>query len=962
MSDYNGINKEESLKELRELVSLFSTNIEQYKKNQYDEANTRADFIDRFFKILGWDMYNTSGGSEKYRDVIREDKVKIEGTQKAPDYCFRFGGVRKFFVEAKKPSVNIKEAAEPAFQVRRYAYTAKLPLSILTNFEGFAIYDTRIKPHKDDKASTARINYFTFNEYEKQFEFIKSIFSKEAIYKGSFDKYIDENKNKKGTSEVDTEILALIEDWRKELAKNIAKNNKLNIFDLNTVVQRIIDRIIFLRIAEDRGIEDENLLLDISKTENIYEKLNHIFIKANLKYNSGLFTPFNWIEKVKIEDKILKNIIVNLYYPDCPYEFSVLPVEILGSIYERFLGKTIRLKAVKGDTQTAIIEEKPEVKKAGGVFYTPQYIVDYIVHNTIGEKIKDKTPDEISQIKICDPACGSGSFLVGAYKYLLDYHLDYYTQEKNIKTSLKSQKIFDAGIKNYRLTINEKQKILTNNIFGVDIDSQAVEVTKLSLYLKLLESEGKEYKEWLFKYTDNALLPSLEKNIKCGNSLISTEFYAQGNLDLDNEEGNKINCFDWDGKDGFSEIFKKGGFDVVIGNPPWVFTRDVEFGSEVKNYYKSHYLNNVSKSSRSRGNQTGKVNLYGIFVAKGVKLLNTDGTLSFIIPNTVLRTTVYEALRKYLLDNTNIKRIVDLKDGVFTGVTASTIILILELGKQIKDIEIIDNPRGINEVTTTIKKINKTVFLDNPSYSFNIFVDKYENRLFSKVKEKSIYLGEVINVYNGISTFADKQGISDTKINSTYKKILMGKDIKRYFHEWNGKYIEYVPQKLQRPRDENIFLEKEKLIMQRIAGILVTSYDDKKYYTYNSVNNILKKDNTNYSLKFILALLNSKLFQFYYIKNFTNKSSLTVNISKTFIDKLPLVKIDFNDKDDIKLHNSFVSLVDKMLELKQKENSEQNQQAKTRISRQIDGVDNAINKIVYELYGLTDEEIKIIEG
>jgi hypothetical protein len=480
--------------------------------------------------------------------------------------------------------------------------------------------------------------------------------------------------------------------------------------------------------------------------------------------------------------------------------------------------------------------------------------------------------------------------------------------------------------------------------------------------LKLLESEGKEYKEWLFKYTDNALLPSLEENIKCGNSLIGTEFYAQGNLDLDNEEGNKINCFDWDGKDGFSEILKNGGFDIVIGNPPWVFTRDVEFGSEVKNYYKSHYLNNVSKSSRSRGNQTGKVNLYGIFVAKGVKLLNTEGTLSFIIPNTVLRTTVYEGLRKYLLDNTNIKRIVDLKDGVFTGVTASTIILILGLGKQIKDIEIIDNPKGINEVTTTIKKINKTVFLDNPSYSFNIFVDKNENNLFSKIKEKSIYLGEVINVSNGISTFADKQGISDTKINNTYKKILMGKDIKRYFHEWSGKYIEYVPQKLQRPRDENIFLEKEKLIMQRIAGILVTSYDDKKYYTYNSVNNILKKSNTNYSLKFILALLNSKLFQFYYIKNFTNKSSLTVNISKTFIDKLPLVKIDFNNKDDIKQHNSFVSLVDTMLELKQKENSEQNQQAKNMISRQIEGVNNKIDKMVYEIYGLTDEDIKIIEG
>ncbi|MDR1486325.1 MAG: hypothetical protein LBT09_16090, partial [Planctomycetaceae bacterium] len=240
----------EKKSQLKILVERFLFNIVQYKSVIYDESNTRADFIDKFFALLDWDVYNSSGFSESYREVVREDKVSISGRQSAPDYCFRVGGIRKFFVEAKRPSVNIKESVEPAYQLRRYAYTAKLPLSILTDFEEFAIYDTRIKPNKNDKASAARIFYCTFREYEQHFDFLFNTFSKTAIQKGSFDKYIDENKNKKGTSEVDDELLNLVESWRIELARNIAlRNNDISIYNLNMVVQKIIDRIIFLRIA-----------------------------------------------------------------------------------------------------------------------------------------------------------------------------------------------------------------------------------------------------------------------------------------------------------------------------------------------------------------------------------------------------------------------------------------------------------------------------------------------------------------------------------------------------------------------------------------------------------------------------------------------------------------------------------------------------------------------------------------
>ncbi|HOM38561.1 MAG TPA: type I restriction enzyme HsdR N-terminal domain-containing protein, partial [Spirochaetota bacterium] len=300
------MNIEEKKAKLRELVEQFHKNIKQYKSDAYDEANTRVDFIDKFFELLDWDVRNTQGYSEQYREVVREDKVKIEGREKAPDYSFRIGGVRKFFVEAKKPSVYIKKEMEPSYQIRRYGYTAKLPLSILTDFEEFAVYDTRIKPDKNDDASVARIFYCTYLEYEKNWDFIYNTFSKSAILKGSFDRYIEENKNKKGTSEVDKELLKLIEGWRTELAKNIAlRNPDLDIYNLNIAVQKIIDKIIFLRIAEDKNIEEYQTLLNATKSQGVYSNLNKIFIDANKKYNGGLFKKDEWLLKLKIDDKVL---------------------------------------------------------------------------------------------------------------------------------------------------------------------------------------------------------------------------------------------------------------------------------------------------------------------------------------------------------------------------------------------------------------------------------------------------------------------------------------------------------------------------------------------------------------------------------------------------------------------------------------------------------------------------------
>ena len=491
------------------LVAKFQNNLADYKRLSYNETLTRIEFIDPFFEVLGWDMANRQGLPAALREVIHEDTLEIEGRKKAPDYSFRLpnGRVeRKFFLEAKKPAVNLAEGVTPAYQVRRYGWSANLPLSVLTDFEELAVYDCRVRPHPSDKPGVARIAYFSYEAYADRFDEIYDLFSKEAVAEGSLNQFIEAVGLKRGVSPVDAEFLKEIEGWRETLARNIAlRNPGFSIYDMNFAVQRTIDRIIFLRMAEDRKIEPYGRLLDLTKRPGIYPRLVQLYRQADAKYNAGLFnlnptadgdglTP-----TMQLDDAVLKPILTGLYYPHSPYEFSVLGADILGNVYEQFLGKVIRLTA----GHRAKVEEKLEVKKAGGVFYTPTYIVETIVKQTVGPLLEGQSPDQISRLKILDMACGSGSFLIGAYQYLLDYHLQWYSAnqpEKHKKavvwipraqtpTPGPSPAAGEGKGGEWRLTIAEKKRILLNNIFGVDIDRQAVNVTQLNLLLKALEGE-----------------------------------------------------------------------------------------------------------------------------------------------------------------------------------------------------------------------------------------------------------------------------------------------------------------------------------------------------------------------------------------------------------------------------------------------------------------------------------------
>ena len=662
-----------------ELVEKFECHKAAYRSPQYNETQVRREFLDPFFEALGWDVYNHQGYSETHKEVIHEDAIKIGGRTKAPDYCFRVGGgVRTFFVEAKKPSVDIHGAIGPAFQLRRYAWSAKLPLGILTDFEEFSIYDCRVRPVKTDKASTARVKYLKYTEYVDRWDELYGLLSPEAIRRGAIDKFITSKRVKKGTAEVDVAFLDEIESWRNILARNLASRNPdISQRDLNFAVQRTVDRIIFLRICEDRGVEPYGSLGKLVNGKQVYARLAELFQRADDRYNSGLFyftpekgrrdPPDEITLSLTIDDKTLKDILKKLYFPDSPYEFSVLPAEILGQIYEQFLGKVIRL--TKG--HQAKVEEKPEVKKAGGVYYTPAYIVDYIVKHTVGKLVEGKTPRQASKIKVVDPACGSGSFLIGAYQFLLDWHRNWYEDdgpEKHAKG--RNPKLFRDRAGQWRLTTAEKKRILLNNIHGVDIDSQAVEVTKLSLLLKVLEGESKETLDSQLRFLHERALPDLSANIQCGNSLIAPDFYDGRQQEMfDEDELYRVNAFDWQAE--FPEVFKgkNPGFDAVIGNPPYVLLQSLG-EREVASYLSNKF-----------GCAAYKIDTYHLFIEQSCWLAADTGMIGMITPNTFLRNKYAIALRSFLLDHAEIMEMVLYDYPVFHRVSVDTVVTVLRRAK-----------------------------------------------------------------------------------------------------------------------------------------------------------------------------------------------------------------------------------------------------------------------------------------
>ncbi len=987
---------------------------ESYRSTGYNETQLRREFVDPFFKSLGWDVDNEQGCAEAYKDVIHEDAIKIGGTTKAPDYCFRIGGQRKFFVETKKPSVDIGRDISPAFQLRRYAWTAKLPFSILADFEELAVYDCLTqKPNKTDKASQARTLYLKYTDYTDRWDEIASIFSREAILKGSFDKYAQTHKKKRGTAEVDVEFLKEIENWRTLLARNLAlRNPQVSQRELNFAVQRTIDRIIFLRICEDRGVERSAQLQALLNGPTVYARLCELFEQADDRYNSGLFhfhkekgrpkESDNFTLSLKIDDRPLKQIISHLYYPDCPYEFSVFPADILGQVYEQFLGKVIRL--TKG--HQAKIEENPEVKKAGGVYYTPTYIVDYIVEQTLGKLLEGKTPQQVGgqtktgkpsktkqPLTVLDPACGSGSFLIGAYQKLLDWYRDWYVEDDPKK---HKQRIYEAACGEWRLTTAERKLILLSHIYGVDIDPQAVEVTKRSLLLKVLEGENQETLNRQLKIFRERALPDLASNIKCGNSLIGPDFYDGQQMSLfDEDEMLRINAFDWQVE--FAEIMKSGGFDAVIGNPPYV---RMEMFKEIKQYLRTHFTCHAERTD-----------LYVYFIEQEHALLASDGLFGMIVSNKFIRSKYGQPLRKHLESTATIERIVDLAGlPVFRGATVRTIVLITSRSRkngrrwvtysppptkdELRQVE--TRTRPLSDVCDAITYKIRIGELRESGWRLNRpkFADLMDTLATKGTTLKDFMDGKICRgIVSGLTAafvIGREQRNEIISTNSEAEQIirpfLQGRKIRRFEIERSDEFLIYTHHgidmdpyptviehlrpfrsrlekratkqhwyELQQPQFAYAkFLKNPKIVFPDIATGCRFAMDTGGHFGANTVYFL---PTANLSL---LGVLNSRLAFFFFQQTcaaLEGPGEAYLRFFGQYLEGFPICL----PKTEHPAHNQLAQLVEQAESLREKLKAITTNHKRTIFQRQIETTDRRIDQLVYDLYGLTAEEIQIVE-
>ena len=1023
---------------ISELVERFGFHREAYMRGKKNEAELRQSFIDPFFRALGWDVDNNAGYSDSYRAVALEDPIRIGGQTKFIDYAFRIGGARRFLVEAKKPSVSIRDEAGPALQIRRYAWNAGLPLSILTDFEEFAVYDCSVPVGKTDTAATARTAYFTFEEYPDRWDWIASVFSEEAIKRGSFERYVRSKADRRGTATVDTALLADIEAWRMALAKNLAiRNPSLTPEELNLAVQLIIDRILFLRICEDRGIEPYGTLQDLLTGDRVYSRLIDLFYHADDRYNSGLFrfrpengeAPDLLTPSLICDDSVLKPIMRRLYYPESPYEFSAVPSEILGRVYEQFLGKVIRLTA----GHQAKVEEKPEVRKAGGVYYTPSFVVDYIVDATLGPLVAEKTPAEVKDLAILDPACGSGSFLLGAYQFLLDWHRDWYiehlvpvvkekgaassevrallpparTQAKGkgksatapalpiIKTGPGTSRVRSE----WQLTTTERKRILTSCIYGVDIDPQAVEVTKLSLLLKVLENETDETVSAQRKLFAERALPSLDRNIRCGNSLIEPDIHDHAQ-DLSIEERRRIAAFDWPSE--FPAVLQRGGFDAVIGNPPYV--RQESLG-EQKEYFKDHYAVFA-----------GTADLYAYFIERGFSLLRLGGRFGFIVPNKWLRANWAGPLRRFMKGR-RIEEVIDFGDlPIFSRHVETFPFILIAANATPAETFAATTVKTLDfaDLATHIAGKQRTIRVADQEDGGWSLIEAGAAALLRRIRSRGIPLDEYVkgHIYYGIKTGLNKafvidKGTRDRLIEEDpgsaelIRPFLFGKDVKRYGIPSPEQYLiitrrgkdirryqaieahlqqfkkELTPKppgwkgekwpgrkpgtyKWFETQDAIDYIEefdKPKFIFPDISLKPNFMFDQDGVWTCTNTCYFIVSDDRS-----LLGLLNSRLYGFLYQHILPVYRTGYLRFFRQYVEEIPIPVPDPKDTERVAVWNRIGALVGQRLELKRARETARSPQDLAFFKRELVALDARIDRAVYDLFGLTPDEIAIVEA
>lgn len=891
--------------------------IDRYKKleeekgvrglKETSESDVRSNFIDELFSILGWDTKNPN-------EYNREKYVRGVGYA---DITLQVDGQPVIFVEAKRfgsiPEVDRQTTdwIEEERQVMNYAASPerRIKWAILTNFEKLRVFNA--------------LNGLLVMEikgpyqYERRLEELLYL-SREAVMEGRLDKLATREER----PDIDEQFLESLEKWRLSLANDIYEQNKENevllggdeisLDKLKSAVQRILDRLIIVRYAEDKLILDnpdqlksilESWKLTSTYT-SLYEMVKNFFIGFDEIHNSKLFEQGHISERVKIGSEVLAEIINELYQ----INFRKFDFDVLGNTYETYLGHELYFT----DAGKLDLRASRGTRKKSGIYYTPPYVVDYIVKNTVGEMLKNKTPDEVSQLRILDPACGSGSFLIKAF----DYFAQYYAEEnekrrEEIRKKLeKYQKSGDNSIHAFdnsglELVRDFEKKILEENIYGVDLDEQAAEIASVNLVLKAL--------------TKGEKLPLiLGENIKVGNSLISGS--EEELRKYFGDAWRKKKPFNWE--KSFPEIFdsalpeEERGFDVVIGNPP---------------YIRTHQL---SKDDREFFNKTfstskGQYDIFILFIEKGLKLLRNGGRLGFIISSKFATSDYGLKLREFILDNCVIEQALDLSTiPVFGDASVYPYIIILrkENNKDLRDMNTIkvgiaDSVDEFRKEGYKILKIPQKRYQENNYFIFDTVSEKAYT-IIKKVEKKGIYLGDICNITRGFRPPPEDLVISEYEYPNVsnerkkyYKKLIRGGDLKdRYSVVWDGKYVEYIQEKIYESKPAEIF-DNPKILIRDISTRPLACYDDKGYFPLKTIYTLHQKDKS-YHLKYITAILNSSVIQFYSKEKFWSAhiGGEYLRFRKQYLLQIPVPQAPLKKQGEINI------LVDKMLSLNEQAN------------------------------------------
>lgn len=926
------------------LVRKYEADRDTYLSSQYNEAQTRSQFITPLLEALGWDVRNEAGVPYNLCEVL-EEKGETHGR---PDYTFRINGQTKFFLEAKKPSEQLH--TDGIIQTKRYAWNSRdIFFAGVCDFEQFRFFDASLRPD-DKRPLDGEAFHLIYNEYSSQINKLWEL-SRDRVAAGSLDQFL--RKDRKSLLQkipVDKDFLENLTTWRHDLANAIhARNPEHDAHALNEIVQRLLDRIIFIRIAEDRKVIDQRQLWDIAGIweesggrRDIMPLLVELFRDFNARFNGEIFKP-HACEEIKIEGHVLSKIIRQLYPPKSNYRFDVIGVELLGSIYERYLGNTLRITPKR-----VFIEPKPEVRKAGGVYYTPQYIVDYIVKNTVGKLVEGKTPKEVDKIRILDPACGSGSFLIGAFQFLIDWYLNYYREhpkEAKLGTIFAMTRTDEDG--NLRLSFAAKSLVLQHNLYGVDIDQQAVEVTMMSLYLKMLEGELG------IQIPKQDKLPELKYNIRCGNSLIGPDIEKDKPLTL--EERQRINPFDWNSRDkGFGDILRSGGFDAVIANPPYRMLQPHNTTLRVLSYLREHYVA-----------AEFKMELFHMFLERGASLLGNSRYLSYIVPTTILNNVYAEKLRTSLVNECCIEQIAVAVGRVFADADVHTSVLVLRREPtQLK--------RDAQNVLTTERLSPEfcaaPVFSSSTRQStfgllagrvWNISVSNTNSPLLQRLETESVRLEQIAAINRGLITGDRDKYFAKTKKTKLHVPILSGGDVHRYYTSRPSEFVFF-----KRPKtaggcwDEGVHFAPHKLVVRQICEEPTASMLTESLAVTGNIFTV-RAGSLELEL-YLLGILNSGLTSFYWRTMFRDFKASFPQVTIFSLAQLPIHKVDATDP---RVRDKMAALVRRMMELNKSKHSDKLAPAELQhLEHQIAETDAEIDNLVYELYGITDEERKIIEG